>query len=354
MRSCSFEKRLRTLEAGRDLRGKRASLPSFPGWLAAELSSEPNLMTQVGISTADNPWQYEALPAQRSFHSDLGSRFKGYSGPVGSGKSHALVYEALFLSRLNPGLLGLIGAPTYPMLRDSTQRTFFEVLQQERIEYTFHKQENKVRFLANGSEVIFRTLENPDRLRGPNLAWFAIDELTYAREDAWTRLLARLRHPAARRLCGCAVWTPNGYDWVHRRFLESKAPDYRVVLATPRENTHLPPDFYDQLQGSYSERFYRQEVLGEYLDMAGGNAYYAFNEKNIQPMEYDPHLPLCWALDFNVDPLCSVICQIEERKDLTAMRVGKRRTIKVLRVLDEIVLPNSNTVEAATEFSPQS
>ena len=32
------------------------------------------------------------------------------------------------------------------------------------------------------------------------------------------------------------------------------------------------------------------------------------------------------------------------------MRVGQGRTIKVLRVLDEIVLADSNTVEAATEF----
>jgi hypothetical protein len=70
----------------------------------------------------------------------------------------------------------------------------------------------RLRFPANGSEIIFRTMENPERLRGPNLAWFALDELTYTHEAAWTRLLDRLRHPHARRLCGCAVWTPKGYD----------------------------------------------------------------------------------------------------------------------------------------------
>ena len=306
------------------------------------------LLQENGRSESRTAWQYDTLPAQRSFHSDLTTRFKGYSGPIGSGKSYALAYEALFLSFLNPGLLGLIGAPTYKMLEDSTRRSFFDVLDAEGIEFIFNKQENCVRLLPNGSEVIFRSMENPERLRGPNLAWFGLDELTYTREDAWTRILGRLRHPLASRLCGYAVWTPKGHDWVFHRFVEENNPDYRLVKATPRENTHLPPDFYDQLKHSYAESFYRQEVLGEYLDIYGGNVYSAFSEGNIQPVAYDPKLPLCWALDFNVDPMCSVICQIEERKPHFLTTQYARRD--VVRVIDEIVLPDSRTVPATKEF----
>jgi PBSX family phage terminase large subunit len=322
------------------------SLRPFPEWLDADLQ---RLGWEVGTDEWSRNWTYAALPAQRAFHGELTARFKGYSGPIGSGKSHALAYEAILLSRLNPGLLGLVGAPTYRMLEDSTQRTFFDVLAVEGIDYAYHKQDHRLRFTANGSEIIFRTMENPDRLRGPNLAWFALDELTYAREDAWTRLLGRLRHPLARRLCGCAVWTPKGFDWVHRRFLEQRSPDYCLIQATPRENTHLPANFYDRLKDSYASLFYRQEVLGEYLDIFGGNTYYAFSEKNVEALTYDPTLSLCWALDFNVDPMCSVICQIEEWKR-TPWATAPYETRKTLRVLDEIVLPNSNTVEAAEEF----
>lgn len=267
-----------------DARIRRCGPPKGPppDWLDNEVRSQswnPGLSTEMPSAE----WQYQTLPAQRTFHSDLQTRFKGYSGPIGSGKSYALVYEALFLSRMNPGLLGLVGAPTYRMLQDSTQRTFFEVLQAEGIEYTFNKQRNHLKFPANGSEVIFRTMETPERLRGVNLAWFALDELTYTREEAWTRVVGRLRHPEARRLCGCAVWTPKGYDWVHERFVEQQHSDYRLVQATPRENIHLPADFYDQLKECYAERFYRQEALGEYLDVFGGNAYYAFSEENVRP-----------------------------------------------------------------------
>jgi hypothetical protein len=55
---------------------------------------------------------YVPLPSQNKFHVST-ARFKGFSGPIGSGKSQALCQEAIRLSYLNPGRQGLIGAPTY-------------------------------------------------------------------------------------------------------------------------------------------------------------------------------------------------------------------------------------------------
>jgi hypothetical protein len=55
---------------------------------------------------------YVPLPSQSKFHGST-ARFKGFSGPIGSGKSQALCQEAIRLSYLNPGRQGLIGAPTY-------------------------------------------------------------------------------------------------------------------------------------------------------------------------------------------------------------------------------------------------
>jgi hypothetical protein len=50
------------------------------------------------------------------------------------------------------------------------------------------------------SKILFRPVEEFERLRGTNLAWFGIDELTYAPEEAWLRLEARLRDPVATRM----------------------------------------------------------------------------------------------------------------------------------------------------------
>ena len=282
--------------------------------------------------------RYNPLPSQKRFH-DLDVRFKGFSGPIGSGKSQALCQEAIRLSYLNPGRLGLLGAPTYPMLRDATQATLFEILDGNDIPYDHNKAENSVVMQDTGSRILFRPVDEFERLRGTNLAWFGLDELTYTQEESWLRLQGRLRDPMAKRLCGFAVWTPKGYDWVYQKFIAEPVQGYQVVMAPPEENKFLldkVPDFYRQLKDSYDPKFYEQEVLGLYLSMAGGRVYSAFDRNvHVRQIDLNPAATLYWALDFNVDPMSSVIVQIEKGKIL---------------VVDEIVIRHATTEQACEEF----
>ncbi len=179
---------------------------------------------------------------------------------------------------MNPGRMGLLGAPTYPMLRDATQATLFEILDSNEIPYEHNKAENTLVMKDTRSRILFRAVDEFERLRGTNLAWFGLDELTYTQEEAWLRLEGRLRDPKATRLCGFAVWTPKGFDWVYRKFIVGPANGYEAVLAEPFENRYLldkVPDFYERLKDSYDEKFYQQEVLGEYLSLDGGTGVHA-------------------------------------------------------------------------------
>jgi hypothetical protein len=190
------------------------------------------------------------------------------------------------------------------------------------------------------SKIAFRSLDDYERLRGTNLAWFGVDELTYSPEQAWLRLEGRLRDPKATRLCGFAVWTPKGFDWVHEKFIANPVPGYETIQAKAYENRYVLdkiPDFYDRLKSSYDERFFRQEVLGEYLDMAAGRVYYGFDrQKHIAEREVDSAHPILWALDFNVSPMCSIVAQVI-RGDVW--------------IHDEIVLERASTQEACEEFT---
>jgi hypothetical protein len=227
------------------------------------------------------------------------------------------------------------------MLRDATQTALFEVLGRNRIPYDFNRAENFLVMRETKSRILFRAVEEFERLRGSNLAWFGLDELTYTSEEAWLRLEGRLRDPKAARLCGFAVWTPKGFDWVYERFVKSKVDGYETVIAQPRENRFLLekiPDYYERLKTSYDARFYEQEALGHYLSLRAGKVYTAFDrDGNIGKAERDESLPLLWALDFNVDPMCSVIAQVH--------RDGR------VMVLDEIVLSRASTYDACEEFT---
>jgi hypothetical protein len=288
--------------------------------------------------TCEQTIAYHPLPSQKRFH-DCPARFKGFSGPIGSGKSQALCQEAIKLSYLNSGRLGLLGAPTIPMLREATQATLFEILDSNSVPYEYNKADNVLTMTDTGSKVLFRPVDEFERLRGTNLAWFGLDELTYAPEAAWLRLEGRLRDPKAARLCGFAAWTPKGYDWVFQKFLAEPVSGYQTILAEPFENRFLldkVPDFYDRLNGSYDENFFQQEVLGQYLNLHGGLVYSAFDRKDhVMELSVDPALPLLWALDFNVDPMCSVIAQVSEKQTC---------------VLDEIVIRHASTLDACKEF----
>ena len=241
---------------------------------------------------------------------------------------------------MNAGRTGLIGAPTFPMLRDATQATLLGMLDRNNVPYDYNRAENFLVFRQTKSKILFRAVEEFERLRGTNLAWFGLDELTYTPEDAWLRLEGRLRDPKATRLCGFAVWTPKGFDWVYERFVARRVDGYETVLAQPFENSFLlekVPDYYERLKSSYDARFYEQEALGQYLMQHAGKVYSAFDRAgNILDGKVDESLPLLWALDFNFDPMSSVVAQVH--------RDG------LVVVLDEIVLSRASTYDACAEF----
>lgn len=281
---------------------------------------------------------YSPLPSQAQFHK-LRTRFKGYSGSIGSGKSAALCHEAIKLSYINQGRTGLVGAPTYPMLRDATLIALTQILDANGIPYELNKSEFVITMLDTRSRILLRSLDEFERLRGTNLAWFGVDELSYTCEEAWMRLEGRLRDPKAKQLCGFAVWTPKGHDWVYRRFIGKPVEGYGLVLAKPFENRFIldqVPDFYDRLKASYDEKFFRQEVLGEYLAADSGLVYHAFSRtEHVGELRLNMGLPLLWAVDFNVDPMCSIVAQ---------------RDGNSINVLDEIVMSRAATYEACHEF----
>jgi hypothetical protein len=226
------------------------------------------------------------------------------------------------------------------MLRDATVAAFTELLNENDVPYELNKADNVIRIKESGSKILLRAVDEFERLRGTNLAWFGLDELTYTHEGAWLRLQGRLRDPKATELCGFAVWTPKGFDWVYKKFIAHPAEGYEAIQAAPFENTHLleqVPDFYERLRGSYDENFYRQEVMGSYLNVRAGLVYHAFDRTvNVREMKLDEWREVIWALDFNVDPMCSIVAQMG--------RLGE------VSVLGEIVLRRATTEQACEEF----
>lgn len=200
--------------------------------------------------------------------------YRGFVGGRGSGKSFVGAYD--LLRRAQPGRLYGAYAPTYPMLRDAALRSFTELAQKLRFLKQFNKSD-MVATLGNGAEVLFRSLDDPERARGPNLSGAWIDEASLVDEAAWNIVIACLRERGEQGWLS-ATFTPKGRDhWTYRVF-GTQRPDTALFHATTRDNPFLPVGFYDALRQQYTETFAAQELGGEFIDVVGGLAQRAWFE----------------------------------------------------------------------------
>jgi PBSX family phage terminase large subunit len=200
------------------------------------------------------------------------ARLACLGGGIGSGKSIAGAVRALYagLGRIGgqpiptPNL-GVVTAPTYPMLRDATLRTFLDIARDAIREQ--HQSENRLT-LVNGSEILFRSADVPDRLRGPNLTWWWGDEAAYYEASVWRIMIGRLRQ-GGRQGWAWLTTTPKGRNWLYQEFVAQDRADYRLYGVRTRDNPFLDEGFIASLEGSYAGDFARQELAGEFVSFEG-------------------------------------------------------------------------------------
>ena len=199
-----------------------------------------------------------------------------FFGGIGNGKTFAGIAKALMrvMNPDNPPQLGMIARQTYPELRDSTQRTFFELLHTmgmlPEVHYEYRKQENRVKFL-NGHEIIFRSLDDPAKLLSINLGWFYIDQAEEVSEEVFLTLLGRLRAVDTPQ---CWITgNPLGHNWIWHRFIHDPVPGNIIFNAKTEENVHnLPEGYIDSLKNNYNEIWVNRYLYGSW-DAFEGQIY---------------------------------------------------------------------------------
>lgn len=202
------------------------------------------------------------------------ARNLGFVAGIGSGKSMAGSVRALLAGlgeigdeRVPTPNVGVITAPTFPMLRDATLRTFNDVAGP--FIKRFHKSE-MIAELKNGSEVFFRSASDPDKLRGPNILWWFGDEAALYGHNVWKIMIGRTRQ------FGMNGWrwlttTPRGRNWVWKEFVGRGLDERnRALINVPTwANPFLAEDFVRDLLESYDADTIAQELEGQFLANEG-------------------------------------------------------------------------------------
>ena len=212
-------------------------------------------------------------PTQEAFF-QCDSIYKAFTAGRGSGKSYIGAYD--FLSHTPPGTTGMIIAPSYRMLSDSTQRSFIELASKLGLwdEKKFRRTDN-VAMLNNDVEILFRSGDEPNRLRGSSIYRIWADECSLLKEDVYGIAIACLRWPGAEHLTFTGTFTPAGKDhWTYRVFGDKTNPNVSLFSCGTRDNPFLSPDFYNNLLMQYGKGEggilrARQELEGEFVCVEG-------------------------------------------------------------------------------------
>lgn len=202
--------------------------------------------------------------------------------------------------------------------------------------------------LKNGSIIGFKSADSGrKKFQGVGKDWIQFDE--EPPKDIYTECVIRVAAGKRLRVYGtCTLLPPEGQvggvTWVFTDIVQPwqrhQRSDVQIFTASIYDNLHLPSEEVARLEAKYPEGSIERRIRlnGELLPgLSGARAYGAFQHTThvgtLPPP--DRRRPLCWALDFNVEPMCALVGQ----------RVGR-----LFRVHHEIVLDTGNVAEAADAF----
>ncbi|MFH4146306.1 terminase, partial [Acinetobacter baumannii] len=98
----------------------------------------------------------------------------------------------------------------------------------------------------------------------------------------------------------------------------------------------IPESEIEAARADMDEKSFKQEFLASFETMSG-RVYYPFDRKeHVGKYPFDPKLPIWIGMDFNIDPMSTVIMQPQPNGEVW--------------VVDEIVQFGSNTEEICEEI----
>lgn len=194
--------------------------------------------------------------------------------------------------------------------------------------------------LVNKTRIELKGADKADSLRGVGIHFLVLDEFQDMSEETWTQVL----RPTLADTGGHAIFigTPKAYNYLYELYRQGQ--DKAKVAAEQWESwqfptitsPYIPLSEVAAAREDMDEKSFKQEFEASFETMAG-RVYYPFDrDEHIGQYAFNPNLPIWVGMDFNIDPMSTVIYQPQPSGELWAV--------------DEIVLFGSNTEEICKEL----
>lgn len=254
---------------------------------------------------------------QSIFLNNLNTKYRGYVGGYGSGKTFIGCIDQLIFAGQYPKTLQGYFAPSYPAIRDIYYPTFDEAAHMMGFNTIIREANKEVHIYRNGGyygTIICRSMDNPGSIIGFKISRALVDEIDTLpknkAKNAWNKIIARLRLvvPGIENVVTVTT-TPEGFMFVYDQFALDPSPSYSMVQASTYENEeHLPPDYISSMIETYPPELISAYLGGQFVNLTSGTVYNAYDralntsKETIQEKEL-----LCIGMDFNVTNMSAVV-----------------------------------------------
>lgn len=288
----------------------------------------------------------------------LGSRFARFGMPDWEAAKKFVGGKGSNIQIADRATSGWVTSVDFPSSRDVIQPKYFDngfgtpdpnsppLIPDHEIEKNGWRVSDQILKLKNGSVIGFKSCDSGrKKFQGAEKDWIHYDE--EPEHEVYKESSIRISSRPLLLFGTCTILPEpgrsSGISWLYKEVIEPWKKGKKsigVFQASIYDNPHLPREQIHKLEDKYPEGSVERRIRldGDLLSgLLGATCYTAFSYGlHVRPQPpINPRRPLCWTLDFNVAPMCSVICQ---------------REANLIRVFHEIIVNGGGLAAVVDEF----
>lgn len=243
-------------------------------------------------------------------------RFVINYGGTAAGKSYSAAQKEVICADMQQ-IKTLVIRKVGNTLRDSVIPSFLSRIRELGLEekFRFNKTDRIITQKENGAEIVFRGLDDPDKLKSfEGLTRILVEEAAELTLEDFMELNRRARGRENIQI----TLTFNPIDeqhWLKKHFFDREDPDVSIIHSTYKENNFLTEQDKQQIENIslFDNNQYRVYALGEWGILTNDRPWlfsFEHDRHTVERLPVLPAFPVYLSFDFNIDPLTCVAVQM--------------------------------------------
>jgi hypothetical protein len=124
--------------------------------------------------------------------------------------------------------------------------------------------------LKNGSEILFRSAEKYDNIRGLTVDYGVLDEAAFMKQDAWREAIRPVFMVRGKKVL--FISTPKGKNWFYDIYQLAKSEDYDNYVSytgSSYDTPYIDEEEIEDAKRTLPEAVFQQEYLAKFIDSGG-------------------------------------------------------------------------------------